>query len=73
MEASQVSAPQNTTFPRIIEKKLMSDFENIGKVLADRRINVWTSEESRARGLIESGDLEKLRVFYSSHAEVNPL
>jgi hypothetical protein len=64
---------ENTTSPPVsLSKKERTHFEK-GKVLAERRSKLWTAEESRARELIESGDLERIMGFYSSNAVLNPL
>jgi hypothetical protein len=65
-----IAGPKHTKC--IFEKKNVSHFE-INNVLCDRRKRMWTAEEARAREVIESGNMDQIRIFYCSHSVLNPM
>jgi hypothetical protein len=65
-----VAGPKHTRC--LFEKKNVSHFET-NNVLCERRNRMWTVEEGTAREVIESGDMDKIRIFYCSHSVLNPL
>ena len=66
-----IASQEIYNFPGSFEIKSKSKFEE-NQFLFERRSEIWSEEEMRARSIIESGDLQEIKLFFRSHAVLNP-
>ena len=66
-----IASQEIYNFPCSFEIKSKSKFEE-NQFLFERRSEIWSEEEMRARSIIESGDLQEIKLFFRSHAVLNP-
>jgi hypothetical protein len=66
-----ISGSKHYIISCVLEKKTGSKFEG-KQYLSERRSQNWTGEETRARSIIESGELQAIKIFHDSHATLNP-